>query len=185
MQCQESICVDSLFGNCSFGNVREIWITLGKVWITLLLDKGLIRTFSPGGPFAVSSIKLVDDIHSFKDNSERRESLLVQESIPLLSRVDKDLCGTGVWSSSSKDHSSPTVGNFDWIVWNTRRSPLAHDIGITVNSELSNESWKDAEEPAVIIESVGYEFLKIEKRKRISWAILLRTWWVERQHWTV
>ena len=57
----------------------------------------------------------------------------------------------------------PTVGNFDWIVWNTRRSPLAHDIGITVNSELSNESWKDAEESAVIIESLGYEFLKIEE----------------------
>ena len=110
--------------------------------------------------------------------------MLVQESIPLLSRVDKDLCGTGIGSSRSKDHSSPTVGNFHGIVRNARRSPLAHDVGIAVNSKLSNESWKDAEEPAVVIKTVGYEFLKFEEKNIVSY-IAVRVRYVESQYETV
>mmetsp|Transcript_124625 Transcript_124625/g.360529 ORF Transcript_124625/g.360529 Transcript_124625/m.360529 type:complete len:261 (-) Transcript_124625:401-1183(-) len=141
-------------------NVGKLGVGILQVCITLRLNEALVRSLSGGCPLTVSGIKFINDIHSLDNLTKRREALFVQESIPFLASVEKDLCGATVGPGGGKDNSSTCIRYLHRIVGNALRSPLALDFGVSIDSKLSNKAWKNSENSGIIVKLLLRQFLK-------------------------
>ena len=84
-------CFTNLINEFGTLDVRELGVGSLQVSVTFGLNQTLVWSLSRGSSLSISSIELIDDVHAFNDLSERRKALLVKETVPLVSCIDKDL----------------------------------------------------------------------------------------------
>src|SRR4030095_8345799 len=77
-------------------DVIEVWKILLQVGVAFLLDTVLTGATPVGCSLAIFAVDLVHNGHSLDDFSKRRETHAVE--IGIVSKVDEQLCGSGVRS---------------------------------------------------------------------------------------
>ena len=139
----------------SIGNVSKLGKAFLQISIALELNLSLVGAFASWRAFAVASVELVYNIHSFNHLADGRESLIVQKSISLLPSIDEDLSCSSVFASRSKHHCTSIVADLDRIVAQILRSPFGLSGWVTIDAKLRDKSWKDAKDATVVPESNG------------------------------
>lgn len=96
--------------------VSQLREAISEVRVSTLLNQGLVRPLATGCAFSVPRETSIDDFHAFDDPPNRREALLVQEPVALISRVDEDLRRSGVGASRREDNCPTLVRRADWVI---------------------------------------------------------------------
>lgn len=154
--------------NGCFAKVGEFWVFLCQVGVSLQLDLGLTGAFASRGSFSVACIQLIYDIHAFDDPSDGTESLIIEESIALITRVDENLSCAAVGTSRGKDNGSTGVCDLDGVVLEDLSTPLTLHGRVTVDAKLSNESRNHAKNSAFVPKARFGEFLILEMFKEMQ-----------------
>ena len=108
--------------------------------------------------FAVAGIDFVDHFHAFNDFAEGGETHAVETRV--VSVVDEELGGAGVWAGGGEDEESALIGLDDWIVVDVGVFPDFVDGGVGAEAELDDESRDDAKEGCVGEVAVADEVVK-------------------------
>ena len=134
-----------------------------EIGIPLCLNQALIGASSGGSTFAVGGIELrLRQFHALHDFSKGSKALTVQKGIVF--GVEKDLSGSGIRTGRGKDDGAFGVGDLDGVIWEGFGTPLTLDGWITIDSELSDKAWQNAEEAAVLVKIVFRKFLLLKNR---------------------
>lgn len=164
----------------SFRNVREFGKRVLQIRVSFQLNETLVWSLSSWSTFAIASIASVNDIHAFNDASNGSKAwfdkngehqtralsmpiedhdetcalltLLVQESVSLFSRIDKDLRSSAIGTGRGKDDRPSLVGDFDGVVGQRGGPPFGLYRGVPVNTKLYHKARQHSEYATLIPE---------------------------------
>lgn len=147
-------------------NVRKLWVRFFQVGIPFSLDESLVGSLPSWLTFTITRVQLIYNIHAFDDLTERRKPLLVQESIAIGSSVEKYLSSPRIWSSCGKDHRAPRIADLDRIIRDALGSPLALNLGVTIDAKLCDKARKHAKYTCFVEELFFRELLQRETKEQ-------------------
>src|SRR5258708_7519950 len=120
--------------------MREILLEISPA---ACANQALIGTATSRRAFAVTSVKLINNIHSLGDLPEGREAVTVQALV--IAVINEYLCRACIRSGHGVGDIAARVALHDRIVLDISLFPRVRNLGIRTQPELRHESRQNAE----------------------------------------